>query len=109
MGANADTGSLAEDCLTVSSIGLALEAASLQWMEAEKELSVRTPRSKTLLTTCMELPGLPLARDNSSGGVRLIIRKDNCSDEVACSGIDREVPIYRPIPHIVEGALQKVA
>ncbi len=28
---------------------------------------------------------------------------------VAFSGIDREVPIYRPIPDIVEAALQKVA
>ncbi len=31
------------------------------------------------------------------------------SDIVAFGGIDREVPIYRPIPDIVEGALQKAA
>ncbi len=31
------------------------------------------------------------------------------NDVVAFGGIDREVPIYRPIPEIVEGALQKVA
>ncbi len=30
-------------------------------------------------------------------------------DVVAFGGIDREVPIYRPIPGIVEEALQKVA
>ncbi len=31
------------------------------------------------------------------------------SDIIAFVGIDREVPIYRPIPDIVEGALQKAA
>ncbi len=31
------------------------------------------------------------------------------NDVVAFRGIDREIPIYRPIPGIVEGSLQKVA
>ncbi len=31
------------------------------------------------------------------------------SDVVAFNGVDGEVPNYRPIPTIVEGALQKVA
>ncbi len=39
-GANADTDSSANDRLIINSIRLALEAASLQWMEGEKELSM---------------------------------------------------------------------
>ncbi len=60
-GANADTDSSENDRLITNSIRLALEAAPLQSMEGEKELSMRTPRS---LTTCMESLRLPVARDN---------------------------------------------
>ncbi len=34
-------------------------------------------------------------------------RNPSNSDVVALGGIDREVPIYRPIPDIVDRALQK--
>ncbi len=44
-GGNADTNSSVNDRLIINSIRLALEVASLQWMEGEKELSMRTPRS----------------------------------------------------------------
>ncbi len=54
-------------------------------MEAEKELHMRTPRYFKTFTTCVELLGRPVAR------------------------IDKKVPINRPIPDIVEGALQNVA
>ncbi len=54
-GENADTG---------SSACLALETVSQQWMEGEKELSMRTSRSITPFATCMELPGLPVGRDS---------------------------------------------
>ncbi len=45
------TDSSTNERLIVYSICLALEAASLQWMEGEKELSVRTPRSLTTFAT----------------------------------------------------------
>ncbi len=67
-GANAVTDSPAYDHLTINSVQLALEAASLQWMEGEKEFSMRTPKSLPTFATCMELPRLPVARDNLSGG-----------------------------------------
>ncbi len=44
-GANTDTNSSANDRLIISSIGIALGAASFQWMEGEKELSMRTTMS----------------------------------------------------------------
>ncbi len=63
-GANVDKDSSANDRLIINNIRLALEADSLQWMESEKELPMRTPRSSTTFATCMESPGLPVARDN---------------------------------------------
>ncbi len=63
-GANVDTDSSANDRLIINNIRLDLEAASLQGMESEKELSTRTPRSSTTFATCMDSPGLPVARDN---------------------------------------------
>ncbi len=50
-GANADTDSSANDHL----IRLALEAASLQWLEGEKELSMRTPR---FVVTVLSISGI---------------------------------------------------
>ncbi len=44
----------------------------------------------------------------SSGKRQLKRRSPPNSDIVAFGGIDREVPIHRLIPDIVEGALQKV-
>ncbi len=44
--------------LTINYIRLNLETASLQRMEGEKELSMRTSRSLTTFGTCMESPGL---------------------------------------------------
>ncbi len=55
-GANADTDISAYDRLIMNNIRLALKAASLQWMEGEKELSMRKPRSLTTFATCMESP-----------------------------------------------------
>ncbi len=52
------------DRLIINRIRVALEAASLQWMEGEKELSMRTPMPLTTFATYMELPGLPVAKDN---------------------------------------------
>ncbi len=43
--------SSAKDRLIINSIRFALEAASLQWMEGEKELSMRTPMSLTTFAT----------------------------------------------------------
>ncbi len=63
-GLNADTDSSSNDRIIIHNIRLNLEAASLQWMEGEKELSMRTPRSLTTFATCMELPGLLVAKDN---------------------------------------------
>ncbi len=45
--ANVDTDRSANDRFIIKSIRLALEAASLQWMEGEKELPMRTPRSSS--------------------------------------------------------------
>ncbi len=70
--ANAATDSSANYRLIKNSIRLALEAVSLHGMEGEKELSMTTPRSLTTFATCMELSGLPVARDNWSGGARPI-------------------------------------
>ncbi len=92
-----DTDSPANEHLFIISIRLALEAASLQRMEGELELSMRTPRSLTTFLTCMAFYG------------QLKWRCPSNNDVVAFRGIDGEVPIYRPIPHIVEGALQKIA
>ncbi len=61
--ANADTDSSANGHLIKNNIRLALEAASLQWMEGEMELSMRTPRPLTAFAACMELPELLVARD----------------------------------------------
>ncbi len=45
----------------------------------------------------------------SSGKRSLKCRSPSNSDVVLFGGIDREVPIYRPIQDIADGALQKVA
>ncbi len=42
----------------IINIRLSLEATSLQWMEGEQELSMRT------FVTCMELPRFPVAKDD---------------------------------------------
>ncbi len=60
-------------------------------MEGEKELSVRTPMSLTTRVTCMW----------SSDEFKRSRPPDN--DTVAFDGIDREVPIYRPLPIIIKG------
>ncbi len=65
-------GGRAKNRLIINSNHLTLEAASLQWMEGKKELSMRTSRSLTTFSTCMELPGLPVERDNISRGARPI-------------------------------------
>ncbi len=57
--ANAVTDSSANDHLIMYNIRLSLGAASLQWVEGEKELSMRTT-----FATCMESPGLSVAKDN---------------------------------------------
>ncbi len=62
-GANTDTNSSANDRLIINSIGIALGASSLQWMESEKELSMRTTMSLKVFATCVKAPGLPVARD----------------------------------------------
>ncbi len=65
MAVTIEVGSLFQYFTTrTENIRLALEAASLQWMEGEKEFFMRTHRSLTTFTTCMESPGLPVARDN---------------------------------------------
>ncbi len=63
-GANADTDNSVNGYRVINRTLLTLEAASLQWMEGEKEFSMKTSRSLTTFATCMELPGLPVARDN---------------------------------------------
>ncbi len=72
---------------------LALEAASLQRMESEKELSARTS-----VWIC-----IPVAQDNLRGGARLIAIKSHLVGLIERSQFDR------PLPGVVEGALQKVA
>ncbi len=66
------TDSSTNERLIIYSICLALEAASLHWMVGGEELSMRTPRSLTTFAACMELPGSPMARDNSNEGARSI-------------------------------------
>ncbi len=54
--------------LVIKSTRIALEEASVQWIEGGKELSMRTTRCWTTFATCMESPGLRVAKDNWSGG-----------------------------------------
>ncbi len=63
----ADTDSSVKDRLIRYSKRLALDAASLQWMEGEKELSMRASKPLTKLATYIEFPGIPVR-----GGVRRI-------------------------------------
>ncbi len=42
----------------LSNACVVLGAASLHWIEGEKELLTRTPRSLTKFATCMESPGI---------------------------------------------------
>ncbi len=47
--------------LSKTMLHLALKASSLQWMEGEKEPSMRMPRSLTTYVACMASPGIPVA------------------------------------------------
>ncbi len=59
-----DTDKSADGRPIINNVCLALEAASMQWIESKKELSMKTFKSLTTLVTCMESPGLPVAKEN---------------------------------------------
>ncbi len=58
------TDNQSNDGLIINNERLALEAGSLREVYGEKELDMRKPKSLTTVATCMESPGLPLAKDS---------------------------------------------
>ncbi len=61
--ANANTGSSAKGHFIIIRKRLALEGRFSQWMESEKGLLVRTPRTLTAVTTCVESRGVSVSKD----------------------------------------------
>ncbi len=67
-GVNAGADSPAKDRLIINGRHLALEAASLRWIDGGRELLVRTPTSLTTFAACKESQEIAVTNDIWRGG-----------------------------------------